>query len=147
LPRVRLIDASEKPLAAANVISRYLAFVRYKMDLTVSDRLQTFIDHDAAGWITIDFLPGVTLLPLARPVEGGSIHRARLSRGTVIPVHAHPADEYVMVLKGTVETGGRRCEAGTFWTTPAGTRQGPHVAITDVELLTVRLGPMGPFGE
>jgi quercetin dioxygenase-like cupin family protein len=106
---------------------------------------QIFFDRDAAGWVTIDFLPGVTLLPLAEPVKNGSIHRARLSVGTVIPVHTHPADEYVMVLSGTVETGGRRCEAGTFWITPAGTRQGPHVAVTDVELLTVRLGPMGPF--
>jgi quercetin dioxygenase-like cupin family protein len=106
---------------------------------------QTFIDHDANGWTTIDFLPGVTLLPLAQPVKDGSIHRARLSQGTVIPVHTHPADEYVMVLSGTVETGGRRCEAGTFWITPAGTRQGPHVAITDAELLTVRLGAVGRF--
>jgi quercetin dioxygenase-like cupin family protein len=108
---------------------------------------QTFIDRDATGWITIDFLPGVTLLPLAQPVKDGSIHRARLSRGTIIPVHTHPADEYVMVLSGTVETGGRRCEAGTFWITPAGIRQGPHVAITDVELVTVRLGPLGQFGD
>jgi hypothetical protein len=52
-----------------------------------------------------------------------------------------------MVLSGTVETGGRRCEAGTFWITPAGTHQGPHVAMSDVELLTVRLGAMGAFGE
>jgi anti-sigma factor ChrR (cupin superfamily) len=108
---------------------------------------QSFVDRDAIGWITIDFLPGVTLLPLAQPVKDGSIHRARLSRGTVIPAHTHPADEYVMVLSGTVETGGRRCEPGTFWITPAGTCQGPHVAITDVELLTVRLGAMGRFGE
>jgi hypothetical protein len=108
---------------------------------------QSFVDRDADGWVTIDFLPGVTLLPLAQPVTDGSIHRARLARGTVIPVHTHPADEYVMVLSGTVETGGRRCEAGTFWITPAGSRQGPHVAITDVELLTVRLGAMGAFGE
>ena len=108
---------------------------------------QTFVAGDASGWMTIDFLPGVTLLPLAQPVKDGSIHRARLTRGTVIPVHTHPADEYVMVLSGTVETGGRRCEAGTFWTTPAGVRQGPHVAITDVELLTIRLGPMGTFGK
>jgi hypothetical protein len=108
---------------------------------------QTFVDSDASGWIAIDFLPGVTLLPLAEPVKGGSIHRARLSSGTVIPIHMHPADEYVMVLRGTVETGGRRCQAGTFWITPAGMRQGPHVAVTDVELLTVRLGPMGTFGE
>ena len=108
---------------------------------------QRFVDPDAVGWITIDFLPGVTLLPLAQPVQDGSIHRTRLVQGTVIPVHTHPADEYVMVLSGTVETGGRRCGAGTFWITPAGTRQGPHVAVTDAELLTVRLGAMGPFGE
>ena len=108
---------------------------------------QIFVDDDAAGWTAIDFLPGVTLLPLAQPVKDGSIHRVRLAKGTVIPVHTHPANEYVMVLSGTVETGGRRCEAGTFWTTPAETRQGPHIAITDAELLTVRLGPMGAFGE
>jgi quercetin dioxygenase-like cupin family protein len=108
---------------------------------------QRFVDHDADGWMTIDFLPGVTLLPLAQPVKNGSIHRARLAQGTVIPVHTHPAGEYVMVLSGTLDTGGRRCTAGTFWITPAGTKQGPHVAVTDVELLTVRLGAMGPFGE
>jgi hypothetical protein len=82
--------------------------------------------------------------PLAEPVPGGSIHRARLAADTIIP---HSADEFVLVLSGTVETGGRRCEAGTFCTTPAGTRQGPHIAITEVELLTVRLGTMGHFGE
>src|SRR5579862_4077753 len=108
---------------------------------------QTFKTADAGTWMRIGFLPGVELMPLAEPVKDGSIHRARLARGTVIPVHTHPADEYVMVLSGTVETGGRRCEQGTFWTTPAGSRQGPHVAVTDVELLTIRLGAMGPFGE
>jgi quercetin dioxygenase-like cupin family protein len=110
-------------------------------------RQQTFIDTTAETWQTIDFLPGVHLLPLAQPVPAGSIHRVKLAAGTTIPVHTHPADEYVMVLSGLIETGGRRCEQGTFWTTPAGTRQGPHIAITDVDLLTVRLGAMGPFGE
>jgi anti-sigma factor ChrR (cupin superfamily) len=62
--------------------------------------------------MAIDCLPGVTLLPLAQPVKDGSIHRARLPKGTVIPVHTHPADEYVTALSGTVETGGRRCESG-----------------------------------
>jgi quercetin dioxygenase-like cupin family protein len=108
---------------------------------------QTFTAPDDAAWMRIDFLPGVELLPLAQPVPEGSIHRARLAEGTVIPVHTHPADEFVFVLSGIVETGGRRCTAGTFWTTPAGVRQGPHVAITTAELLTIRLGPMGPFGE
>ena len=108
---------------------------------------QTFKTPDAEAWMRIDFLPGVELMPLAEPVKDGSIHRARLEMGTVIPVHTHPADEFVLVLTGTIETGGRRCEPGTFWATPAGIRQGPHVAVTDVELLTVRLGAMGPFGE
>ncbi len=108
---------------------------------------QTFTDPGSAPWLRMDFLPGVELMPLAEPVPEGSIHRARLAAGTTIPAHTHPADEFVLVLSGTVETAGRRREAGTFWTTPAGTRQGPHVAVTDVELLTVRLGPMGAFGD
>jgi anti-sigma factor ChrR (cupin superfamily) len=80
-------------------------------------------------------------------VAEGSIHRARLVEGTVIPAHTHPADEFVFVLSGTIETSGRRCPAGTFWTTPSGVRQGPHIAITNVELLTIRLGAMGPFEQ
>lgn len=106
---------------------------------------QSFKTSDTAPWMRIDFLPGVQLMPLAEPVKDGSIHRARLAKGAVIPVHTHPADEFVFVLSGTIETGGRRCEAGTFWETPAGTSQGPHVALTDVELLTIRLGAMGAF--
>jgi quercetin dioxygenase-like cupin family protein len=108
---------------------------------------QMFKTPGANAWRRVDALPGVELMPLAEPVKDGSIHRARLARGTVIPVHTHPADEFVLVLTGTVDTGGRRCEPGTFWVTPAGIRQGPHVAVTDVELLTVRLGAMGSFGE
>lgn len=106
---------------------------------------QTFTNTETGQWSLIDFLPGVELMPLAQPVPDGSIHRARLSAGTTIPVHTHPADEYVFVLSGNIETGGKRCERGTFWMTPAGSRQGPHIAITDVDLLTVRLGAMGPF--
>jgi len=110
-------------------------------------KVQTSIDPGDAEWQAIDLLPGVELMPLAQPVPEGSIHRAPLAAGTIIPVRAHPADAYVAVLSGTIETGGRRCDAGTFWTTPAGVRQGPHVAITDVELLTIRLGAMGAFGD
>jgi hypothetical protein len=41
---------------------------------------QTFVDGDATGWITIDFLRGVTLLPLAQPVKDGRYtERASLS--------------------------------------------------------------------
>jgi quercetin dioxygenase-like cupin family protein len=108
---------------------------------------QKFTKPQDGRWATVDFLPGVELMPLAQPVPEGSIHRARLRAGTTIPVHTHPADEHVFVLSGTIETGGTVCESGTFWTTPAGVRQGPHIAVTDVELLTIRLGAMGTFGD
>jgi anti-sigma factor ChrR (cupin superfamily) len=104
---------------------------------------QSFIEPVGERWS--DLMPGVLLLPLAEPVPGGSIHRARLVKGTVIPAHTHPANEYVQVLSGTIETGGRLCTAGTFWITPSDVRQGPHVAIDDVELFTIRLGPIGVF--
>lgn len=110
-------------------------------------KVQTFSPPTTNRWMSLDFLPGVKLLPLAEPVPGGSIHRAVLRAGTTIPAHTHPADEYVFVMSGTIETGGTRCEAGTFWQTPAGVRQGPHVAIDDVELLTIRNGPMGEFEQ
>ena len=106
---------------------------------------QTFIDSKRGRWSKIDFLPGVELLALAQPVPEGSIHLATLSAGTVIPPHTHPCDEFVYVLSGSVKTGATECSAGTFWHTPAGTRQGPHAAITDVRILTIRLGAMGPF--
>ena len=107
--------------------------------------VQTFIDSTRAQWSKIDFLPGVELLPLAVPVPQGSIHLAHLTAGTVIPPHVHPGNEFVYVLSGTIETGRTRCSAGMFWQTPAGTRQGPHVAVTDVQILTIRLGAMGSF--
>lgn len=112
--------------------------------MTFIDR-QCFDDKESSHWQRFDGLPGVSFVPLAEPVPGGSIHRARLAQGTVIPPHTHPADEYVLVVSGVLETGGRRCESGTFWMTPALLRQGPHVALTDVEILTIRLGAMGEF--
>jgi len=108
---------------------------------------QTFDDAASSNWEPFGDMTGVSFVPLAEPVPEGSIHRARLTQGTVIPPHTHPSDEYVFVVSGTLETGGRHCEAGTFWTTPANTRQGPHVARTDVEILTVRLGAPGVFEQ
>jgi quercetin dioxygenase-like cupin family protein len=106
---------------------------------------QIFSDAKPCEWKPFGDMRGVSFVPLAEPVPEGSIHRARLAQGTVIPTHTHPADEYVLVVSGTVETGGRRCETGTFWITPANIKQGPHVAITDAEILTIRLGALGKF--
>ncbi len=109
------------------------------------ESVQTFDDAATTDWRPFEGLPGVSFVPLAEPLPEGSIHRARLSKGTIIPPHIHPADEYVFVVSGVLETGGRRCEGGTFWITPANVRQGPHVAVTDTEILTIRLGPIGSF--
>ena len=106
---------------------------------------QTFIDPNTQSWHKLEQFPGTQILPLAEPVSQGSIHQLRMDRGTVIPVHYHPCDEYVYVLEGIIETNGRECQAGTFWHTPANIKNGSHKAITDVELLTIRLGAMGEF--
>jgi anti-sigma factor ChrR (cupin superfamily) len=108
---------------------------------------QTFIETDQGQWLELEQFPGTKLLPLAEPVPQGSIHRLRMVVGTVIPVHFHPCDEYVYVLDGIIQTGGRECLKGTFWFVAANTRNGPHKAITDVEIITIRLGAMGVFEE
>ena len=106
---------------------------------------QTFIQAGFEQWLAMEQFPGTTFLPLAEPVPEGSIHLLKLKAGTTIPVHTHPCDEYVYVLNGVVETGGITCSQGTFWMTPAYTQQGSHKAITDVEIITIRLGKMGNF--
>ncbi|MGB3650497.1 MAG: cupin domain-containing protein [Rivularia sp. (in: cyanobacteria)] len=99
---------------------------------------QNFIDTNSQQWEKLQEFPGTEILSLAQPVPQGSIHKLRILAGTVIPVHYHPCDEYVYVLQGTIETGGKECQAGTFWFTPANTKNGFHKAITDVEILTIR---------
>ena len=106
---------------------------------------QTFVSTEQSPWLDLDQFPGAQLLSLAEPVSQGSIHRLRMKQGTVVPTHTHPCDEYVYVLEGQVQTGQQVCSAGMFWHTPAQVTQGPHHALTDVELLTVRLGAMGKF--
>ena len=106
---------------------------------------QTFIDTNTRSWHDLEQFSGTQILPLAEPVPKGSIHRLKMKQGTVIPVHYHPCDEYVYVLGGIIETDGKKCQAGTFWFTPANTKNGSHTAVTDVELLTIRLGAMGEF--
>ncbi|AFY57026.1 cupin domain-containing protein [Rivularia sp. PCC 7116] len=106
---------------------------------------QNFIDTNNKKWDKLPSFPATEILSLAQPVAGGSIHKLHMSAGTVIPVHSHPCDEYVYVLEGTIETAGRECNSGTFWFTPANTKNGSHIAITDVEILTIRLGEMGKF--
>lgn len=106
---------------------------------------QTFQDFTTQIYVDLPVFPGTSLAVLAEPVPQGSIHRLKMKQGTIIPVHTHPCDEYVCVVSGTIKTGDRVCESGCFWTTSKGTKQGPHEALTDVELITIRLGAMGEF--
>lgn len=110
---------------------------------------QTFIQTEAEPWLDLPQFPGTQIMTLANPVAEGSIHCLRMKAGTEIPFHTHPCDEYVYVLSGEIETCGKTCGktcgAGTFWITPANVRQGKHKALTNVELLTIRLGKMGEF--
>ncbi|MEL6382796.1 MAG: cupin domain-containing protein [Cyanobacteria bacterium J06626_18] len=106
---------------------------------------QTFQATGQLPWQALEQFPGTQILSLAEPIPQGSIHRLKMATGTVIPAHTHPCDEYVYVLSGTIVTGDRTCASGTFWHTPTGTRQGPHKAISDVELLTIRWGAIGDF--
>lgn len=107
--------------------------------------VQKFKDADKQAFQDLTVFPGSSWSMLAEPVPQGSIHRLKMNKGTRIPAHTHPSDEYVYLLSGKLVTGGRECEKGCFWITPAGTRQGPHIAATDVEIITIRLGPMGDF--
>jgi quercetin dioxygenase-like cupin family protein len=106
---------------------------------------QKFINTNDRPWLKMEQFPGTEILALAEPVSRGSIHKLKMKAGTIIPVHKHPCDEYVYVLSGVIKTGDRECTEGTFWFTPANTQNGSHQAITDVEIITIRLGEMGKF--
>jgi anti-sigma factor ChrR (cupin superfamily) len=108
---------------------------------------QTFQDFAEQHYADLSAFPGASWVVMAEPVPQGSIHRLKMQQGTVIPPHTHPADEYVFVVSGRIKTGGRICEAGCFWSTPQGINQGPHEALSDVELITIRLGAMGEFED
>ena len=126
--------------------SEYCSLVcRFSIFNYLGMKEQRFVQTKTAPWLESSQFLGAEILSLATPVPEGSIHCLRMKAGTLIPFHTHPCDEYVYVLSGEIETGDVICSAGTFWTTPANTRQGKHKAITDVELLTVRLGKMGKF--
>lgn len=108
---------------------------------------QQFKDAAEQTFLNLPAFPGGSWSVLAEPVPQGSIHRLKMEKGTRIPAHTHLADEYVCVLSGKLVTGDRSCNQGCFWFTPAGTRQGPHIATTDVEIITIRLGAMGKFED
>ncbi|MBW4511503.1 MAG: cupin domain-containing protein [Scytonematopsis contorta HA4267-MV1] len=106
---------------------------------------QIFIESNAGQWEELEGFgfSGVKALALGVPVPQGSIHLVRMPAGTVFPPYKHPSDEYAYIISGTINSGGRVCEGGTFWFTPANVRNGPHIAVTDCEIISIRLGAFG----
>jgi hypothetical protein len=50
----------------------------------------------------------------------------------------------MLAVEGVVETtGGRRVQGGESWTSPPGVEHGLHLAVTDVEFITISLGAEG----
>jgi quercetin dioxygenase-like cupin family protein len=87
--------------------------------------------------------PGRKCLRRRRRAER-RIYRSRLKRGTRIPAHLHPgAVEHMLAVEGVVETTGGRCKGGESWTSPPGVEHGRHLAVTDVEFITISIGAEG----
>lgn len=59
---------------------------------------QTFKDLPAQKFADLTVFPGTSWVVLSEPVPQDSIHRLKMKKGTVIPPHTHPADEYVFVV-------------------------------------------------
>jgi hypothetical protein len=55
-------------------------------------------------------------------------------------------DEYLIVHNGELKSGDDTLERGSVLHCPGGVRQGPHIALTDAEVLVIRLGPPGENG-
>ena len=88
----------------------------------------------------------VSLAPLTPAFAGGSVHHLFMRDGAVMGPLTNVLDEYLVVLNGTLKTGGQTLQKGAILHCPGAVRQGPHEAEGDVELLAMRLGPPGEVG-
>lgn len=80
---------------------------------------------------------------------GGSLDKISMKAGALISPHTHVCDESAYVISGRLQSGEdeqqKVYEQGSIVFTPGAVKQGPHLALTDVELLTMRVGPIGLF--
>jgi hypothetical protein len=88
--------------------------------------------------------PGVSQASLASLPSGGSLHHLFMRAGSKLSRQANVLDEYVVVLNGTVASGGRKVERGGIWHCPGAVELAGLEAEADVELLVFRFGPLGP---
>jgi len=91
----------------------------------------------------------VTVTHLAELFAGGSLDKISMKAGALISAHTHVLDESAYIISGTLQSGEddkqKIYEAGSIVFTPGASRQGPHLALTDVEILIMREGPIGIF--
>jgi hypothetical protein len=90
--------------------------------------------------------PRVSMAPLTPAFGGGSMHHLFMRTGAVIGPLTNVMDEYLIVLNGKVKSGDKTLQKGAILHCPGAVRQGPHEALTDAEVLAIRLGPPGEVG-
>jgi RimJ/RimL family protein N-acetyltransferase len=90
--------------------------------------------------------PRVSLAPLTPAFAGGSVHNLFMREGAQLGPLTNVLDEYLIVHNGELKSGDDTLERGSVLHCPGGVRQGPHIALTDAEVLVIRLGPPGENG-
>jgi RimJ/RimL family protein N-acetyltransferase len=90
--------------------------------------------------------PRVSMAPLTPAFAGGSVQHFFMRSGAKIGPLTNVLDEYLIVLQGSLKSGDKTLEKGAVLHCPGAVRQGPHEALTEVDLLSIRLGPPGETG-
>lgn len=100
---------------------------------------QTFVRLDTNTGLFVDDpeVPGVARLPL-HAFGDERVHLSRMAPGTVMPIHAHPGGEEVLVLDGTLEDEDGRYGPRTWLRFPPGSRHAPRTK--EGCLLYVKIG-------
>lgn len=88
---------------------------------------QTFVRTDTRSATFVDDpdVPGVARLPL-HAFGDEQVRLSRLAPGTVMPTHAHPGGEEVLVLEGTLADENGTYGPGTWLRLPPGSRHAPR---------------------
>lgn len=91
----------------------------------------------------------VTVTHLTELFACGSLDKISMKAGALISAHTHVLEESAFIISGRLQSGEddkqKIYEQGSIVYTPGAVRQGPHLALTDVELLIMRNGPIGEF--
>jgi len=84
---------------------------------------------------------GVSSAGLATAFGGGAVQHFFMRSGSKLGPLTNVLDEYLVVLNGTLKSDNAVLDRGAVLHCPGAVPQGPFEAVTDVDLLSVRLGP------